>query len=70
MASARYVNAAVTTFSKALRAVHSGPSRPLHRAPAAIVQTCSAALAVADLLTARYGEAWMTHPTSFRKEDD
>ena len=37
---------------------------------AAIVQTCSAALAVADLLTARYGEAWMTHPTSFRKEDD
>ena len=37
---------------------------------AAIVQTCSAALAVGDLLTARYGEAWMTHPTSFRKEDD
>ena len=37
---------------------------------AAIVQTCSAALAVADLLTARYGEAWMTHPTSFRKEDE
>ena len=37
---------------------------------ATIVQTCSAALAVADLLTARYGEAWMTHPTSFRKEDD
>ena len=37
---------------------------------AAIVQTCAAALAVADLLTARYGEAWMTHPTSFRKEDD
>ena len=25
---------------------------------------------IADLLTARYGEAWMTHPTSFRKEDD
>ena len=37
---------------------------------AAIVQTCAAALAVGDLLTARYGEAWMTHPTSFRKEDD
>ena len=37
---------------------------------AAIVQTCSAALAVGDLLTARYGEAWMTHPTSFRKEDN
>jgi hypothetical protein len=25
---------------------------------------------VGDLLTARYGEAWMTHPTSFRKEDE
>ena len=37
---------------------------------AAIVQTCAAALAVGDLLTARYGEAWMTHPTSFRKEDE
>ena len=37
---------------------------------AAIVQTCAAALAVGDLLTARYGAAWMTHPTSFRKEDD
>mgnify|MGYP001102659128 CR=1 FL=1 len=37
---------------------------------AAIVQTCTAALAVGDLLTARYGEAWMTHPTSFRKEDE
>ena len=36
---------------------------------AAIVQTCAAALAVGDLLTARYGERWMTHPTSFRKED-
>ena len=37
---------------------------------AAIVQTCAAALAVGDLLTARYGAAWMTHPTSFRKEDE
>ena len=37
---------------------------------AAIVQTCAAALAVGDLLTARYGEVWMTHPTSFRKEDE
>ena len=37
---------------------------------AAIVQTCVAALAVGDLLTARYGAAWMTHPTSFRKEDE
>ena len=37
---------------------------------AAIVQSCAAALAVGDLLTARYGEAWMTHPTSFRKEDE
>lgn len=27
---------------------------------AAIVQTCAAALALADLLTARYGESWMT----------
>ena len=37
---------------------------------AAIVQSCAAALAVGDLLTARYGAAWMTHPTSFRKEDE
>ena len=37
---------------------------------AAIVQTCAAALAVGDLLTARYGERWMTHPTSFRKEGE
>ena len=37
---------------------------------AAIVQSCAAALAVGDLLTARYGEVWMTHPTSFRKEDE
>ena len=36
---------------------------------AAIVQTCAAALAVGDLLTARYGERWMTHPTSYRKEE-
>ena len=35
---------------------------------AAIVQTCAAALAVGDLLTARYGEGWMTHPATFRKE--
>ena len=35
---------------------------------AAIVQTCAAALAIGDLLTVRYGERWMTHPTSFRKE--
>ena len=26
-------------------------------------------LPVYSLLTARYGERWMTHPTSFRKED-
>ena len=37
---------------------------------AAIVQTCAAALAVGDLLTARYGERWMTHPTDYRREDD
>lgn len=36
---------------------------------ASIVQTCAAALAVGDLLTARYGERWMTHPTTFRKEE-
>ena len=35
---------------------------------AAIVQTCAAALAVGDLLTARYGEGWMTRPATFRKE--
>ena len=37
---------------------------------AAIVQTCAAALAVGDLLTARYGVAWMEDPTHFRKEED
>ncbi len=37
---------------------------------AAIVQTCAAALAIGDLLTEKYGMAWMEHPTSFRKEDD
>ena len=36
---------------------------------AAIVQSCAAALAVADLLTARYGEAWMTRPTAFRAKE-
>ena len=36
---------------------------------AAIVQTCAAALAVGDLLTAKYGMAWMEHPTSYRKEE-
>ena len=34
-----------------------------------IVQTCAAALAVGDLLTAKYGMAWMEHPTSYRKEE-
>ena len=37
---------------------------------AAIVQTCAAALAVGGLLTARYGERWMTHPTDYRREDN
>ena len=37
---------------------------------AAIVQTCAAALAVGDLLTQRYGMAWMEAPTQFRKEGD
>ena len=40
----------------------------LHRARAAIVQTCAAALAVGDLLTAKYGMAWMEDPTGYRKE--
>ena len=51
-------------------AVHSGRHDPASVPRAAIVQTCAAALAVGDLLTARYGEVWMTHPTSFRKEDE
>ena len=36
---------------------------------AAIVQTCAAALAVGDLLTARYGTAWMEKPTEYRREE-
>lgn len=36
---------------------------------AAVVQTCAAALAVGDLLTARYGERWMTRPDTYREED-
>ena len=35
---------------------------------AAVVQTCAAALAVGDLLTARYGERWMTAPDAYREE--
>ena len=35
---------------------------------AAIVQTCAAALALADLMTVRYGTAWMEDPTGYRKE--
>ena len=35
---------------------------------AAIVQTCAAALAVGDLLSAKYGMAWMEDPTGYRKE--
>jgi chorismate synthase len=37
---------------------------------AAIVQSCAAALAVADLLTARYGERWMTHPDTIRTQEE
>lgn len=37
---------------------------------AAIVQSCAAALAIADLLTARYGERWMTHPTEYRTQEE
>ena len=36
---------------------------------AAVVQTCAAALAVGDLLTARYGEGWMIRPDAYREED-
>ena len=36
---------------------------------AAIVQTCAAALAIADLMTVRYGAAWMEDPIGYRKED-
>ena len=36
---------------------------------AAIVQTCAAALALADLMTVRYGAAWMEDPIGYRKED-
>ena len=35
---------------------------------AAVVQTCAAALAVGDLLTARYGEGWMVRPDTYREE--
>ena len=35
---------------------------------AAIVQTGAAALALADLMTVRYGTAWMEDPTGYRKE--
>ena len=36
---------------------------------AAVVQTCAAALAVGDLLTARYGESWMLRPGFFSKQE-
>ena len=36
---------------------------------AAIVQTCAAALAVGDLLTAKYGMAWMEDPAGYRREE-
>ena len=36
---------------------------------AALVQTCAAALAVGDLLTAKYGMAWMEDPVGYRKEE-
>lgn len=37
---------------------------------AAIVQTCAAALAVGDLMSVRYGTAWMERPTGYRQEED
>ena len=36
---------------------------------AAIVQSCAAALAIGDLLCARYGEGWMTRPHTFFQEE-
>ena len=36
---------------------------------AAIVQTCTAALVVGDLMTTRYSTAWMERPTSYRREE-
>ena len=36
---------------------------------AAIVQTCTAALVVGDLMTTRYGTAWMERPTNYRREE-
>ncbi|OLA25172.1 MAG: chorismate synthase [Faecalibacterium sp. CAG:82-related_59_9] len=36
---------------------------------AAIVQTCTAALVVGDLMTTQYGTAWMERPTSYRREE-
>ena len=37
---------------------------------AAVVQTCAAAVAIGDLLTARYGETWMVRPDTFRTGED
>lgn len=37
---------------------------------ASIVQTCAAALAVGDLLTARYGERWMARPADYRTQEE
>ena len=37
---------------------------------AAVVQTCAAAVAIGDLLTARYGEIWMVGPDTFRTGED
>ncbi len=35
---------------------------------AAIVQTCAAALAIGDLMSARYGERWMINPNGYQEE--
>ncbi len=35
---------------------------------AAIVQTCVAALAIGDLMSARYGERWMINPNGYQEE--
>lgn len=36
---------------------------------AAIVQSCGAALAIGELLTQRYGMAWMEHPDTYREKE-
>ena len=46
-----------------------GRHDPCILARAAIVQSCAAALAAADLMTIRYGEGWMTRPGDYRRQE-